>query len=73
MRESERKSKGLSKQATGKSRAPSGGPRVRWVSGAQRPDQPVDSSVTPDQPFDLSVYVQQPDAPHTPEPRVNWT
>jgi hypothetical protein len=66
MSESERKLKGLSKQATAKA-------RVRWVSGGKRPDQPVDPSVTSDQPFDLSVCVQQPDAPHAPEPRVNWT
>jgi hypothetical protein len=66
MSESERRSKGLSKPATTK-------PRVRWVIGGKRPDQPMDQSVTPDQPFDLSVCIQQPDAPHAREPRVNWT
>jgi hypothetical protein len=68
MSESERRSKGLSRQAT-----PTAKPRVRWVSGCERPDQPVDQSVIPDQPLDLSVCIQQPDAPHARQPRVNWT
>jgi hypothetical protein len=56
MRETERKSKGTSKGA-------SDGQRIRWKPGREKPDQPVDSSVTPDQPYDLSGCPQQPDEP----------
>ena len=73
MSETEWKSNGHSKYATGKLRVTTGKRQVqRWI-GSERPDQPVDRSVIPDQPSDRSVYVQQPDAPHPREPRVNWT
>jgi hypothetical protein len=56
MRETERKSKGTFKGTPDRQ-------RIRWKAGREKPDQPVDSSVTPDQPYDLSACPQQPDEP----------
>jgi hypothetical protein len=56
MRETERKSKGPSKGAADRQ-------RIRWKADCEKPDQPVDCSVTPDQPYEVSACPQQPDEP----------
>ncbi len=69
MSEAKRKSNTPSRQAAGKLRVVTGKLRVWRGDECDRPDQPVDRSVTPDQPSDRSVRVQQPDAPFFPTPR----